>query len=193
MNVVCFGSSITAARGFAEKERWPTALQSMLERWRPGEFAVYNRGIGGNTSANLMDRFGLDVLPLLPATVILQVGGNDCCVREWLAVSRVSLPEFRRNLKELHRATTASAGTLVFTTYHIFRDERLTEYKAYALATREVAAECEAPLVDLYRMMEKRGTDLDSFLGEDGIHLSPTGNIEYAEMMFEALQSILRK
>ena len=191
MNIICFGSSITAAGGFAEKDRWPTILQYHLEQWRPGKYSVYNRGVGGNTTAHLIDRFQADVLPLLPGTVILQIGGNDSSVREWSQVTRVGLSDFRRNLHEFHRAVTSLGGQLVFTTYHRFRDGHEEAYKPFAVTTREVAAERGAPLIDLYRIMQERETDLDRFVSGDGIHLTPAGNAEYADMVFGGLQKIL--
>jgi len=40
-------------------------------------------------------------------------------------------------------------------------------------------------------MIRERGTDLDAFLAEDGIHLTEAGNREHAEMVPAALVRIL--
>ena len=41
-------------------------------------------------------------------------------------------------------------------------------------------------------MMKKRKIVLGRFLTDDGIHLSAEGNHLYADMVFEALKTILR-
>ena len=64
MNVVCFGDSIMHAAEFSECNRWPNILQRKLDVWRHGAFTVFNRGIGGNTSARGFDRLETDVIPL---------------------------------------------------------------------------------------------------------------------------------
>jgi acyl-CoA thioesterase-1 len=191
MRIICFGSSITQASGFAEGDRWPTVLQAQLEVACPGKYRVYNRGIGGHTTANLIDRFEADLLPLLPATVVLQIGGNDSHRHEWSAVSRIGLAEFARNLRELRRAVCAHGGHMVFTAYHTMIGHLATEYPPYADATKAVAAELGDPLIDLHAEMTRRGVDVPAFLGEDGVHLSPQGNHIYADIIFQGLCEIL--
>lgn len=193
MNIICFGSSITEAAGFAEEDRWTTRLQRGLDDWRPDTYTVHNRGVGGHTTVNLLDRFENDVRPLLPGVVVLQVGGNDSVVRPWAGAPRVSPDEFRRNLGILHRATTATGGTLVFTTYHRFAQHLIDtyQYRDYARATRAVAEATEAPLIDLYRMMDERGIDPAPMLAPDGIHLTVRGNAEYAKLVLAGLRPIL--
>jgi lysophospholipase L1-like esterase len=191
-NVICFGSSITQAGGVPEPQRWPTIVQAELNAWRPGAYSVTNRGIGGNTTANLVDRFGADVLPLLPGVVVLQIGGNDACLVPWAkGVQRVSADEFRRNLRALQAAVAGRGGTMVFSTYHRFDTGHIESYKAYARITREVAAATGSPLIDLYRMMVERGTELAGFVTEDGIHLTADGNAQYAAMVLDGLKPVL--
>lgn len=191
MNLICFGSSITESAGFPEGERWPTILQFRLEQWKPGAWKVFNRGIGGHTTTDLLDRFETDVAPLLPGVVLLQVGGNDSAVRPWCGLHRVSVDEFLRNLHGIHDAVSARGGRTVFMTYHRFRLTETIDYKPYASATRAVARSCGAPIIDLYRMMVERETEVSTFVVEDGLHLTALGNVLYAEMVFEGLQEIL--
>jgi lysophospholipase L1-like esterase len=192
MNVVCFGSSITQAAGVPEPERWPTIVGADLQAWKPGAYDVYNRGIGGNTTANLVDRFGNDVLPLLPGVVVLQIGGNDASLVPWAhGMPRLSIVEFERNLRALQAAVAERGGLMVFTTYHRFDTGHVESYKPYARMTRQIAAETDSPLIDLYRMMVDRDTELKGFVTEDGIHLTSRGNAEYGAMVLEGLKPVL--
>jgi len=60
--IVFFGDSIT--------DGWK------LDRWFPGKHYV-NRGIGGQTTAQMLVRFREDVLDLKPAVVVILAGTND--------------------------------------------------------------------------------------------------------------------
>ncbi len=200
MNIVCFGDSITYAGGLAECDKWPTMLQYKLEEWSFGRFKVYNRGIGGNTTANGMDRFDTDVLPLLPATVLIEFGFNDSNVVDWTRVNRVGVEEYRKNLTEFQRLIKTHKGKTIFIVNHtIARREPAqgngkshnTNLRPYNIAVKEVAKRAKAPVIDLPAMMKKRRVDLKKFLTDDGIHLSAEGNHLYAGMVFQALKTIL--
>ncbi len=121
MNIVCFGDSITHARHFAEGDRWPTILQFKLGQWKPDTFKVYNRGIGGNTTGQGLDRFVEDVMPLLPATVLVEFGFNDCNHRDWQHAPRVWLEEFKANLGEFARSLGSKQGRAVYIFNHTLR------------------------------------------------------------------------
>ena len=102
-NIVCFGDSITQGQGLAENHRWTARLAFLLEERFPGRFDVFNKGVGGNTTALALDRIQTDVLPLLPAIVLIEFGINDAYVYPWCRTPRVGLKDFRANLEEIIR------------------------------------------------------------------------------------------
>ncbi len=200
MNIVCFGDSITDAGGFAEGDRWPTILQYKLNEWKPEKFKVYNRGAGGQSTVQGLDRFDTDVLPLLPAVVLIQFGFNDSNVRDWARFPRVGLDEYKRNLMEFHRMIKANKGKAVFIVNHtIARGDWVqgngksydTNFKPYNPAVKQVVRESKSEVIDLPAMMKKRKVDLKRFLTDDCLHLTAEGNHIYAEMVFESLKKIL--
>ncbi|AIZ63534.1 hypothetical protein PK28_07215 [Hymenobacter sp. DG25B] len=65
--VVLLGNSIT--------EGWPTADSAFFARRQPYEFI--GRGIGGQTSGQMLLRFRQDVVALRPAVVVILAGTND--------------------------------------------------------------------------------------------------------------------
>ncbi len=79
MTIVAVGSSST--EGIARNARdkiYPAALQNALARaWPNVAVTVANRGKGGETMAQTLQRFDKDVLALEPALVIWQLGVND--------------------------------------------------------------------------------------------------------------------
>jgi lysophospholipase L1-like esterase len=202
MNIVCFGDSITHARAFAEGDRWPTILQFKLNAWQPGAYKVYNRGIGGNTTAQGLERVDTDVLPYLPGFLLVQFGFNDSNIRPWSQVSRVGLEDYRKNLREFHRIAAAHESVCAFIVNHLpTRDTGKNiapngktysaNFAPYNVAVRQVAEELGAPIIDLPHIMQEQQIDTHDLVSEDGAHLSVEGNHLYADMVFERLKQIL--
>ncbi|TVR17430.1 MAG: SGNH/GDSL hydrolase family protein, partial [Planctomycetota bacterium] len=72
----CLGDSITQAGGLPECGRWTGILQRLLDEQAPDTFAVYNHGVGGNTSAMGLDRMRAPHIG--PEITIIEFGLNDC-------------------------------------------------------------------------------------------------------------------
>jgi lysophospholipase L1-like esterase len=204
MNIICFGDSITHARAFAEGDRWPTILQFKLNAWRPGAYKVYNRGIGGNTTAQGLERIAEDMLLYLPGFLLVQFGFNDSNIRPWSHVSRVGLEDYRKNLREFHRIAAAHESQCAYIVNH--SPARDTEknlapngktysanFAPYNEAVRQVAEELGAPTIDLPHVMQERQIDIHALVSEDGAHLSVEGNHLYADMIFERLKHLLQR
>ena len=200
MNIVCFGDSITYAKPAPEGDRWPTALHFDLNTWCPDHYPVFNRGIGGDTTAQGLERFPSEVMPLLPGMVLIEFGFNDANVRTWSRIPRVGLSEYRENLAEFARVLKENDSIPVFIINHtITRGPKLQgngrayleNFKPYQTALREVAATAGASIIDLPAIMREREVDLDRFLLDDGLHLSVYGNRLYAEMIGTRLKEIL--
>lgn len=202
MNIICFGDSITSARAFAEGDRWPTILQFKLNAWQPGVYKVYNRGIGGNTTAQGLERVDEDVLPYLPGFVLVQFGFNDANIRPWSRVSRLGLEDYRKNLREFHRIAAVHESVCAYivnhtpacdTEEHIAPNDQTysANFAPYNEAVRQVAAELGAPTIDLPHIMQEKQIDTHTLVSQDGAHLSVEGNHLYAGMVFERLKQIL--
>ena len=200
MNIVCLGDSITHSAGYAECDRWPTILQFKLKAKHGDKFKVYNQGAGGQTVSQGFDRLGTDVLPLLPAIVLLQFGFNDVFTYPFARVPRVGLKEFADKLRELDRIFKARQSTSVFIASHSICEARTAkihgtrycrDFLRYNQAVRQVARALRAPLIDLPALMRKRKVDVAAFTGVDGLHLSVEGSHLYAEMVLDGLAPVL--
>ncbi len=200
MNIICFGDSITQSGG-AEGDRWPTRLQHSLDEWRPGVYKVFNRGIGGNTSAQGYDRMETEVLPALPAVVLVEFGINDAHCGAWSNKSRVGVEEFKDNLRAMHYGITGGGGKDILIVNHTITGgpaeqgngrTYIENFTPYNEAIRELAEELSVPALDLPAMLVEKQVDLEVFLApHDHLHLSTAGNHIYAELVFEALRNIL--
>jgi lysophospholipase L1-like esterase len=199
MRLVCFGDSITRACDFPESDRWPLRLRDhLLSLGLPVK--VYNRGVGGHTSAQGVDRFGEDVLPLLPAWVLVQFGFNDCNVRDWALEPRVGLAEYQRNLRHIHRLVLRGEGRPVFIVNH--EPWQVTgaqgnglpyeqNHAPYAAALRALIQELGADVIDLPALTREAGLEAAALLGPDGLHLSALGNRHYADLVLAGLLPLL--
>ncbi len=201
LRIVCFGDSITHSGRVPETSRWPTRVGMLLEQRHPGRFEVHNRGVGGHTSVQGFDRIQTDVIPLLPAVVLVQFGFNDANVRDWARTHRVGLDEFRSKLTELDRIIRAGKGTSVFIVNHLPGKSTgkqgngksyRTNYRPYGQAIQQVARELAAPVIDMPARLRARKVRMTDFLRpSDGVHLSARGNEIYADIVAEALEELL--
>lgn len=76
--LLCVGDSFTYGLGASERSRsYPAVLQQRLDAARPGAFAVVNRGVPGQASADVVRRLDRALASLRPRTVYLLIGCND--------------------------------------------------------------------------------------------------------------------
>jgi len=134
MNIICFGDSITNCVPFAEADKWPVVLQRKLDERYGGRYKVYNRGIGGHTVNQGFDRFGTDVLPLLPGVVLIEFGFNDVFAFPFSAERRTGLVEFEGKLRaSFHGSSLRKAVSSVFIVNHLIHEGRARGFgKSYA-------------------------------------------------------------
>ena len=197
--IVAFGDSITQAFDQPDCCKWTGVLQRLLDDRVPGAYAVVNRGIGGQTAAQGLERILTDVTPQLPGLVLVEFGFNDAVIPQGMLIPRLTVDEFMVKMREIHRIVTAHGGQTVLIINHTQHDvlrqgngEPYEEtYARYETALRTLAVELAVPAIDLPAAMAARGVDLAAFLTADGIHLTREGNRIYGEMVLAGLQAIL--
>jgi hypothetical protein len=79
ITIVAVGSSSTAGAGASSPAaNYPSQLKIDLSRQFPRhEFTVFNRGVNGEETADMLARFDTDVIPEHPDLVLWQVGTNS--------------------------------------------------------------------------------------------------------------------
>jgi len=196
--VICFGDSITHAQACAEADRWTTQLAFQLEQASSSGFEVFNRGIGGNTTALALDRIQNDVIPLLPGLVLIEFGINDAYVFPWAKIPRVALPGCMENLAEILRQVRAAQGEAVLIINHPIttRTDQHPQgnnksvganLEPYSQEARAWARYENLAVVDLPELLKQEGVPMDEFWSNDGVHLSPLGNRLYANFAYSSL------
>ena len=103
LTLVAIGSSSTAGAGASAPDRsYPSQLELLLKRHLPNRrLRVINRGINGEEAADMIRRFGADILNAAPDLVIWQVGTNYLMRNEGVGRYGETL---RDGLDRLHQA-----------------------------------------------------------------------------------------
>ncbi len=103
LTLVAIGSSSTAGAGASAPDRsYPSQLELLLKRHLPDRrVRVINRGVNGEEAADMIRRFGADILNAAPDLVIWQVGTNYLMRNEGVGRYDETL---RDGLQRLHQA-----------------------------------------------------------------------------------------
>ena len=121
IGVLCFGDSLVFGRGEQPCLSWVGRLKSYFE---PQDFwnCVYNLGIPGDTTKDLLQRFDAETKPRTKSlrqdkyVIIVAIGINDT---RWDGMPednqpRVKEEEFKKNIKELIKKAKSYNTDLVF-------------------------------------------------------------------------------
>ncbi len=193
--IICFGDSISASEEVGHGQRWTDILEAILK-----ERSVVNLGRGGATTSSAFVDFERELLPLLPALVLVQFGFNDSSVRDWTTSPRVSVDEYLRNMSIFAQAIRQRGGLPIFLRNHTpVRDMCIhgnglsynANFISYDCALVKLASKIEVPLLDIPLRLREAGLNSTSIVNADGLHLHVKGNELYARAVYAGLQPIL--
>lgn len=179
VRIAAFGSSNTQRRIMGM--HWFDLVELGLKQvFGNGSVLCCNMGVGGNTSAQMLERFDRDAAPFRPHLVVITCGGNDSNPERG-----VDAAAFAANLKELHKKFAALECPVLFQTYYACDLEEMPPRHAeqmveYMQIVRETAAECGALLLDHFARWERlRRSDpgLYRMLMLDKLHVNEAGNM----------------
>lgn len=178
--VVFFGDSIT--------DGWGREKDTVFFPGKP----YVNRGISGQTTAQMLVRFRQDVIALNPEAVVILAGTNDIAGNTGAATLEM-IEDNLRSMTQLAQANgirVVLASVLPASSYW-WRPGYRPAQKIRALNQRieAYAREAGAVYLDYHAAMRNAEGGLDAHLAGDGVHPSPAG---YAVMQPLAQQAIER-
>jgi len=97
MNICVFGDSITYGAYDPVNGGWVTLLRNYLEE-KDDDIKVYNLGICGEESSDLLKRFKIESKPRKPDVIIFAIGANDIKHEK---NKPINFDKFEKNIKEL--------------------------------------------------------------------------------------------
>lgn len=187
LTVVAIGSSSTAGAGASgPSHNYPSRLAAELRQLLPGErIVVYNKGIGGETSVDMVRRFDRDVVALAPDLVIWQVGTN--------AVLRdTGLPTYERVVRDgVGRLRATGADVLLMDLQYAPKILARPQYPAMENHIALVGRENNVPVFRRFAVMrhwiETGQLDFPAMLSHDGLHMNDLSYACTARLLASAI------
>ena len=154
------------------------------------------RGIGGQTSAQMLVRFTADVIDLHPRAVVIMAGTNDVAHNDyWVAPDQVvnnviSMCE----LAQAHNIVPIISSIPPCASFR-WRPEIKDAAQTIVEINRNLKAYAEANgfvYVDYHSALADKDNAFPSSLSEDGCHPNPDTYNIMEEMVLEAIQEVLK-
>jgi lysophospholipase L1-like esterase len=99
MEIGIWGDSITYGAGDSEALGWVGRLRKSLET--EDGIGVYNFGICGNTTDDLLKRFSVETSAIKPNVIVFAIGINDSKYLVGETESVIPLEKYKRNMRDL--------------------------------------------------------------------------------------------
>jgi lysophospholipase L1-like esterase len=100
-NICVFGDSITWGAWDPKRGGWVARLRNYLETKRDNEIALYNQGVSGDNTNDLLIRFPIEAGAREPKIIIFAIGINDSKYITTPDNSRVPVEKFAQNINLL--------------------------------------------------------------------------------------------
>ena len=190
MNILIFGDSITWGAYDPEQGGWATRLRNYFEE-KDSNTNVYNLGISGDTTADLLERIETETKSREPNLIIFAIGINDAQFIHSTNGLRVSLDEFQQNLAKLLSVAKKFTDKVVFVGLTKVDESKTTPIpwntdKSY---TNENIKRLDSAIEKFCEDNKLKFIPMESVIGNDdlidGLHPNTRGHIK----MFERMKS----
>lgn len=161
----------------------------------PGKPYV-NRGISGQTTAQMLVRFRQDVIALHPTVVVILAGTNDLAGNTGYATLEMIEDNLRSmtELAQAHGIRVVLSSVLPVTDYPWRPGVRpAAKVRALNAWLRDHAQVHDAIYLDYHAAMSNADGGLDAHLATDGVHPTPAGYAVMAPLAQAAVEEALRK
>jgi lysophospholipase L1-like esterase len=153
------------------------------------DWDVLNRGVNGERSDQIAARFKRDVIDVAPAAVVIIAGVND--VYQGRAAAAVTGQLRRMYDLAAHAGIRIVAGTIVpYNTATADQNDRMHEINAWI--RRQVTADPAVAFVDTRAAVAAAANPDRLSESPDGLHPSPAGYRQMAEVIGPVLKGALR-
>lgn len=182
---VFLGDSLVFGYGVQKRNNWVTLLTEI------GNINSINKGINGNTTTDMLNRFTEDVISKSPKTVFIMGGTNDL-------LSRRSLESIIQNLSLMIKDAQNNCIDVIIgippiiipdDAFKLFSPSETYNYcllslKKLRISLMDLCMDYNIPYIDFYTLTEYNLKE-DIFL--DGIHLNNKGQQILAKEFFKLI------
>lgn len=186
LRVVALGSSSTQGYGASNPQyAYPAQLKMRLDKAMPGiDVHVWNKGVGGQDAAEMVERMKTDVKPEHAHIVVWQVGTNS-------AIRRDPLTKFAEKLRAgIDIGRSLGANFIMMNLQYVPAVVALPDEEEYAQAMADVAKEKGVALFRRFEIMKawyNDGMPYAQFVINDGLHLNDFGQKCIAKLLSQSI------
>lgn len=194
--IVAIGASTVYGRVDPDGGGWVGRLRQWHEQQHP-QNAVFNLGIGGDTTAGFLARMKTEVPIRKPDLILFSGGMNDAKrIGSRDAPVTTPLPQFEKNIREIIKTGRQLADLIVVSfgpkdeirTTPVAGSENYylkSDAEKYAQATKEICEAAKVPHIDIFN--EWLEIDYMPLLADDGLHPNSLGH----QKIFESVRDFL--
>ncbi len=169
LRVVVIGSSSTAGMGASQPSlSYVSQFAGQLQTEWSARSEVFNRGVGGDTLRDIVNRAPRDVLALKPDVVVVQTGTNDVLQNVAVADYAQRLQTFVQTLQQ------KNISVILIDNQYLANRVYSAEYMGIQQATHDVARLNHTPLVSRFALSEAIQTQMhlkpQALLADDQLH-----------------------
>lgn len=192
MNICIFGDSITEGYYDEEKGGWVNRVKEKLNGDK-----IYNFGISGDTTEDLLGRFYSDINNKNPDMNIFAIGVNDSEFSQKEKRNLVDFNKFKENISRLIEKSKKFTKNIIFIGLVSVDEIRVSpipwnlnwhyldkDVEKYDRAIKEICDSKNIKFIDIYNEMKK--VDYEKLLS-DGIHPNSEGHKWIAEKVIKEL------
>lgn len=202
MKILFFGDSITEGGRCLQNSEdlgngYVRILAGKLRLLYPDRaFKFINRGVGGNRTAHLLERFNEDVIAENPDFVVLQVGINDVWWR-FIDGTIVTPEQFRDNYEQIVTAIKCTGAKLFIVQPYVLNMGDKARFRPYLNVFNKIIREIADEEADEFIPMDEIFTGLARDMGanqftEDGVHPTHRGCRYIADRIILKLEKYLK-
>jgi lysophospholipase L1-like esterase len=199
-NILVFGASTTFGSSDPEGRGWVGRLGAYVEKRTSYDEIVYNLGVSGDTTADLMKRLEAEAVARTRSrkpTIIISIGTNDAQYLNEPGNMRTPPEAFKNNLQALLDTAKKITGDVVFVGYLPVDEAKTTpipwspdknytneNVKRYNGMARDVCERNGIRFIELFDVL--MGLDYKRLL-DDGLHPNAEGHQKIFEIVKERL------
>ncbi len=166
-----------------------TDLYILDDHYADLPLACYNRGIGGDTTAGVLERLKVSLYDLAPSHVVLMIGTNDIngSLEEDGILERYEriIDEINANLPDaqLYCISIIPQNTQIEEYSHIRIADTTPRIMRTNTGICQLAEEKGAVYLDLFSLIADEDNHLIREYSDDGLHLNPAGLSVWTELI----------
>ncbi len=194
--IVVFGASSAYGKTDIEGQGFAGRLRVWHEQ---NHFlnCVFNLGIGGQNTQQMLDRFETEIFPRRPGLVIFQFGANDVRrIGSPNAPNEIDILGYSNNIKTLMAIARQHCDAVCVSVNPIIENKTnpvswqphyylRSDVETYTKENKKICDKLEVPYVDIFSDWTK--SDYSKYIYDDGLHANSKGH----QYIFEKLKDKL--